>query len=353
MQDEDYELIERQIGYKFKNRALLRQAFTRKSYTAETRKGENNEVLEFIGDKVLDIIVVKTLSRRFGKINDCNEYKSEYSEGKLSEIKKTFVESKMLSSRIESLGFEKFLIMGKGDIKIGAQNDMHVKEDLFEAILGAVAIDSDWDMQSMEDAVEMMLNPESYIDNGFHEVFDYVAAIQQWQQKKDGKLPDYRYCDKNDYTPCESLSAQRKNERKRLEFGFGNTVCELRIDDGEPFVGYGKSKSQARVNAAKLAYNYLEKEKLLHTISDDIDKPSLERAVGQLQELAQKDYISLPVYDFTENYDDNGNPAWTCYCSVKEFGDTYTETCGSKKEAKRSVAYRMLLHVLETKIEAV
>ena len=59
----------------------------------------------------------------------------------------------MLSARIDELGFTDFLIMGKGDRKINAQNDIHVKEDLFEAILGAVAIDSDWDMQSMQDVV--------------------------------------------------------------------------------------------------------------------------------------------------------------------------------------------------------
>ena len=50
MQNEDYTLIEAQIGYEFNNRMLLQQAFTRKSYTNETHDGDNNEVLEFIGD---------------------------------------------------------------------------------------------------------------------------------------------------------------------------------------------------------------------------------------------------------------------------------------------------------------
>ncbi len=58
--------VQRQIGYEFKNIDLLEQAFTRRSYTEENG-GENNEVLEFLGDKVLDFIVVKMLSERFGK----------------------------------------------------------------------------------------------------------------------------------------------------------------------------------------------------------------------------------------------------------------------------------------------
>ena len=69
MQNEDYSLIEAQIGYEFNNRMLLQQAFTRKSYTNETHDGDNNEVLEFIGDKVLDLVIVKALSEYYGDVN--------------------------------------------------------------------------------------------------------------------------------------------------------------------------------------------------------------------------------------------------------------------------------------------
>ena len=91
--------VQRQIGYEFKNLDLLEQAFTRRSYTEENG-GENNEVLEFLGDKVLDFIVVKILSERFGVFEKeeqdptrwnkklfTGNFISEVSEGKLSEIK--------------------------------------------------------------------------------------------------------------------------------------------------------------------------------------------------------------------------------------------------------------------------
>ena len=58
-------VVEDQIGYEFKNKLLLRQAFIRKSYSEENG-GENNEVLEFIGDKVLDMAVIRYLSERYG-----------------------------------------------------------------------------------------------------------------------------------------------------------------------------------------------------------------------------------------------------------------------------------------------
>lgn len=349
MKDEQYTEVEQQIGYEFKNRLLLQQAFTRKSYTTETHDGENNEVLEFIGDKVLDLVVVKVLAEYYGEIGNGKEYECEYSEGKLTEFKKHLVESKMLAERIDEMGFADYLIMGKGDRKNNVQNETHVKEDLFEAILGAVAIDSGWDMDSIQDAVEMMLHLDCYLENGFDTDNDYVSIIQRWSQKTSGELPDYRFMEKDLYQTNRMIHCYTfTNKRNRMEAGEGDIVCELRIDDGEPFVGFGYSKSLARMAAAELAYDYLDEQGMLRTMEDEIDEPTLERAVSQLQELAQKGYFSFPNYEFTEEHDKNGNPVWTCECSIEEYGDSYyndTKT-SSKKESKRIAAYEMLLSIL-------
>ena len=348
MNNEDYYAIEQQIGYEFHNKTLLQQAFTRKSYTNETHDGENNEVLEFIGDKVLDIVVVRVLSEYFGEIDDRDEFKCRHTEGKLTGIKKKLVESKMLSARIDELGFAKYLIMGNGDRKINAQNDAHVKEDLFEAILGAVAIDSDWNMDSMQDVVEMMLHLEYYLENGFDDDCDYVSLIQQWYQKQTGNLPDYNFISLTDNDRGSIFRTHGYlRQKNRIEISDGNFICELRIDNGEPFVGFGYSKSHARTVAAKLAYNYLNEEGLLFTMSDKVEDSTPENAINQLQELAQKDYCSMPDYNFKEDHDDNGNPIWTCDCGIKGYDFCHSGTSYSKKEAKKQAAYQMLLYVLE------
>ena len=347
MKDEQSSEIEQQIGYEFENRLLLQQAFTRKSYTDETHDGDNNEVLEFIGDEVLDMIIVKILTEYYGEINDRNEYECEYSEGKLTELKKHLVESKMLAERIDELGFADYLIMGKGDKKNNVQNEPHVKEDLFEAILGSVALDSGWDMDAMQDVVEMMLHIDCYLENGFDTDKDYVSIIQQWQQKRIGELPDYRFTDKQTYDINHLLRCYTfTNRRNRMEAGEGHIVCELRIDDGEPFVGFGYSKSLARMAAAELAYDYLDEHGLLRTMQDEIGEPSRERAVSQLHELSQKGYFSSPVYEYEEDHDEDGNPVWTCEVSIAEYEDAYFYEASSKKEAKRLAAYEMLLSIL-------
>ena len=363
MNDEHYTEIEQQIGYEFKNRLLLQQAFTRKSYSDETHDGDNNEVLEFIGDKVLDLVIVKSLAETYGEVNDRDEFNCEYTEGKLTEFKKRLTESKMLAERIDELGFAKYLIMGKGDQKKNVQEEASVKEDLFEAILGAVAIDSDWDIDTMQEAVEFMLHLDYYLENGFYDENDYVSLIQQWNQKKSEELPNYRFLDLLD----RNISNTQRQSFLRnaglysmlvTDYGLramdnpeATIICSLSIGGYGPFVGYGWSKSQARMDAAERAYNYLDNEGLLFTMADEIDEPSPEKAINQLQELSQKGYFSMPIYTFEEKHDKNGNPYWLCRCEVQDYVYWYQCKANSKKEAKRQAAYDMLLSILNEENE--
>ena len=327
MTKKELEHIEAQIDYTFDNPQLLRQAFTRRSYTEE-RGGQNNEVLEFIGDKVLDFVVMKNLSLYYGDMNKRDEYYlcDKMDEGDLTEIKKKLVERKMLAHRIDSLGFQDYLLMGKGDRKNNVQEDDKVKEDLFEAIIGAVTVDSDFDMNEMEEVVGLMLNLDYYLANGFDDDEEnYVALIQQWFQKKEYGLPEYQFDEGDDM----------------------NFSCSLYIEAcDEEFTAEGDSKSEARLAVAEEAYFYLQEEGLLTTIIDEIGEPELDRAINQLQELAQKGYISFPEYEFEQDYDDYGNPLWYCYCDVDEMDGRSKGYNSSKKDAKKYAALFMLRAVV-------
>lgn len=99
MTKEELATIQERIDYYFQKEDLLLQAFTRKSYAMENG-GCDNEILEFIGDKVLDLIVVKYLSDIYGSYaNDDEEYDSndflcEYDEGELTEFKARLVQKR-------------------------------------------------------------------------------------------------------------------------------------------------------------------------------------------------------------------------------------------------------------------
>lgn len=357
MDQQDLQFIQASIGYKFQNEDLLQQAFIRRSYAKENGGGDN-EVLEFIGDKVLDLCVVKFLTDTYGYFSsDCddfdssqdwNEFFSHYTEGKLTEYKQRLVEKKMLAHRIDMLGFSDFLIMGNGDVRRNIQQENSVKEDLFEAILGAVALDSQWNLQKLESTVDVMLDPAGELQSKNNE--NYVQFIYNWVERKHGSIPIFRH-EQFSYLsswriPFDGVSQTFPlNQPDYLSL---KQCCYLRIDNHLPiFRGFGKSKSDARRGACKTAYDYLAKNNLLYTIREEIDHPCREQAINQLETLARRGYFSLPAYDFELKHDDDGNPVWVCRCCIAEYDDCYWAESSSKKDAKKDAAFSMLSYVLD------
>lgn len=357
MEKKDYQFIQVQIGYEFKNLDLLQQAFVRRSYSMENG-GEDNEVLEFLGDKVLDIIVIKLLASKYGfMLSECddfnadeefNEFACEKTEAELTEMKKRLVQKKNLAERIDILGVADYLIMGKGDIQQNANEEYSVREDLFEAILGAIAVDSNWNMEAMQSAVEIMLAPESVLTDGGED--NYVSLIQEWTLREKNDIPWYHFekggYQSTYYFPFNGISQN---------FAWGDMTanevkyhCYLRLTENLPaFRGFGKSKSEARRNACKVAYEYLEKNDLLISIRNEIDNPNKNDSINQLEILARRGYFSIPRYDFEESYDRNGNPVWKSKCYIQEYKKYFLAESSSKKDAKKTAAYKMLLYVLE------
>lgn len=170
--------VQKKIGYVFNNTDLLIQAFRRSSYSSQYG-GENNEVLEFLGDRVLDFYVVKVISDRFGFVknqsnfyhqeNDLNEYciVANKKEADFTEIKKQIVSNETLAKRIEILGFFKYMYLGDADLENPKFKEslIKVKADLFEAILGAVAIDSNWNQTELQKVVEFTLQIDNFLDD--------------------------------------------------------------------------------------------------------------------------------------------------------------------------------------------
>ena len=350
-----YNAIQAQTGHIFKNRELLKQALTRKSYSEENG-GENNEVLEFIGDKVLDYAVVRYLSEYYGSFTDDGSYHCDLTEGELTELKRSMVEKCSLADRLDVLGFSDFIITGKGDTLQNVSQQMSVKEDTFEAVLGAIALDSDWDFEEIQSAIELMLDPESFIDD-FEDRFNYVSAIQIWEQKKNGTIPMYMFINRGyhaelafnpfgmDWKP--GVITVHPDLRRNQYYDYKYT-CFLKLLDNLPvFRGFGESKSDARKAVCEAAYKYLEEHKLLFTMKDELRDSTTDDPIGQLEILARKGYFTIPVYDYVEDHDNDGNPIWTVTCRIPEYKTEYSSQASSKKAAKRASASAMLEYVTQ------
>src|SRR4030081_3347671 len=100
----DLMLLQTRLGHTFKNAALLQQALTHRSHSAL-----HNERLEFLGDSILNCVVVAELFERFG----------ELSEGELSRLRAQLVREETLYQVAQTLGMGDHLQLGEGELKSG------------------------------------------------------------------------------------------------------------------------------------------------------------------------------------------------------------------------------------------
>lgn len=349
MNEKEKIFIQDQIGYRFNNVNLLEQAFTRRSYSQENG-GADNEVLEFIGDKALDLIVVLYLSNKFGSINEqSGVYESQKTESELTEMKRKLVERRALSERVEWLRLDRYLIMGDGDQKNNINEKISVKEDLFEAVFGAVALDCDWDLKVLNSVFETMHEPDSFLFDDDRD--NYVSLIQEWALFKQGTVPYYYYSKNTAIWGYNNMP--KVNGPVVLEtvqpFESQDYYCLMKLGDyGTFFVGYGKSKSEARRKVCKIAYEHLtEQGEMNLSIQDEIENPTEQQAINQLETLARRGYFEIPEYRFVETHDSNGNPIWQAICMIDNIEKEFEAVSSSKKEAKKKAAFKMLNYVLE------
>ena len=102
----DIEIFEKNIGYTFKNKNLIKTALTHTSY-AHDNKVESNEKLEFLGDSILEFVVSDYLYRNYKKLR----------EGEMTKVRATVVCEQSLYKIATNHNFSDFLFIGKSEIK--------------------------------------------------------------------------------------------------------------------------------------------------------------------------------------------------------------------------------------------
>ena len=180
--------------------SILDQIFRRSSFAAET--GENsNEIFEFIGDQVLNYYVVKIIANRCGSFSLTDGYTFRIRENQFTQIKQSFVNNDALAKIIDEWDIAKYLLLGKCDIKNNVVNESKVKADLFEAIIGAIAIESNWNSDILETAISKALDVDtkitSMIESDYKvQLFDIDTAIttlKELSEKAYCKLSPYEF----------------------------------------------------------------------------------------------------------------------------------------------------------------
>ena len=324
--------IEKKIGYTFKDKSLLKQAFTRTSFCNEHINEkvpyQSNEVLEFFGDSVLSLaiatLLVKGNSQRYQ-----NGLKTSWDEGDFSTIKSKLSDKKNLSGVTGQLGIEEFLLMGEGDQKLGISREMSVKEDLFESVIGAIYIDSDYNVNRVMTVVERLLNLKEYMKSDTPPIQSNKNALQEWCASKAHKRENPIY-----KTLSESGPDHKKIYRRGVYIG------EVLYGIGE-----GKNLKIADSEGAKIALEALKNE---YEISLKNTKAQDKSPATKLREYASSEHKAPPSYkDLGESeYSTIQKRDFAVECifdSYREIGRGET-----KSEAKSNAVLRVLEKIKRT-----
>lgn len=173
---ESYSRLEESLGYKFKDRAILTEALTHSSYSNETKargsEAECNERLEFLGDSVLSLAVTGYLFEKY----------REFQEGDLTKIRASVVCEKALAKFAAKINLGDYILLGHGEDMNHGRERASILSDAFEAVLAAMYLDSDEDMEVIRRFVLPHVTAE--IGDGRSEKFvDYKTALQQIVQQ--------------------------------------------------------------------------------------------------------------------------------------------------------------------------
>jgi ribonuclease-3 len=182
----ELEPLERQIGYRFKDRGLLEHALTHRSRVHEDASGGvfDNESMEFLGDSVLGFVIADMLFRQF----------PQHNEGQKSKLKASIVSAASLARLGERINLGEFLILGRGEEKTGGRRKLALISDCYEALIAAIYLDGG--IEPARTFIERQFASliQEARRTGAHATFteDYKSALQEWLQSHDRGLPAYR-----------------------------------------------------------------------------------------------------------------------------------------------------------------
>jgi len=222
-----YHELEECLDYQFKNKDLIIEALTHKSY----KKVFNNERLEYLGDAVLNLIVGEFLFNKFPSSN----------EGELSKIRASLVNEKGFTKLALAINLGDYIYLSEAEDRNQGRKKASILSDAFEAIMGAIYIESG--LIVLKPMILKLLD-ENYEEINLNELFsDYKTALQEVTQAKFGAIPVYKL-----------ESAIGPDHEKEFELS-------LWINDKHYATAKGKSKKLAQQASAKIVLNQLEGKK--------------------------------------------------------------------------------------------
>jgi ribonuclease-3 len=226
---EDIEKVKLKINYNFKNKALLREALTHRTYAVENSLPYDNQRLEFLGDAVLEIILSEYIFHLY----------PEAKEGELTKMRSAMVNQHSLATLARKIDLGIFMITGKGEKESGGCDRDSTLSDLFEALIGAFYIDAD--LEIVKEFVLELVKKEYPDPKALLLDLNPKGILQEYSQKKWNAPPIY-----------EILSVKGPDHAPVF-------TVEVIIDQVRA-LGKASSRKQAEIEAAKNAITIISEK---------------------------------------------------------------------------------------------
>ncbi|MDX2307304.1 MAG: ribonuclease III [Hyphomicrobium sp.] len=214
-----YRKLEAKLGYKFKSQALLQRALTHASVRGGKAAPQDNERLEFLGDRVLGLAVAGLLDESF----------PEAKEGELARRLNKLVCGRTCANVGRALELGPDLVLSDAEAQSGGRDKETILADAVEAILGAIYTEAGFDRASV--VVLRLWQPFTDAEHP-RVAADSKSRLQEWAQGRGLALPQYRVL-------------ERKGPDHAPHF-----TAEVRIANLAPAPGEGSSKREAEQAAA-------------------------------------------------------------------------------------------------------
>ena len=224
----NFEIIENEIGYEFKNKQLLETALTHTSYAYENKK-QSNEKLEFLGDSILEFVSSEYIYHNYPKLK----------EGEMTKVRASVVCEDSLQKIAKMHNFSDFLYLGKSERTSQKEVRPAIMADSIEAVIAAIFLDG-----GLEETKKFILNNLAKpIENATKNIGqkDYKTVLQEVLQKNGNVDIEYVIVDEKGPDHEKVFTAEVK---------FNNKILAT---------GEGKSKKQAEMEAAQKALENIKK----------------------------------------------------------------------------------------------
>lgn len=223
--------IEKNIGYTFKNKKLLTQALTHRSYTNEHEGETHNERLEFLGDAILQFISTEKLYQAYADVT----------EGELSMYRSLLVKTEFLVMVAETLDIPNHLRVSTGQKKDLKTTSTALFADAVEAVIGALYLDDGLKTAAIFIEEKILHNMEEHLTKT--PLQDAKTALQEETQQDIDITPNY-----------DVLHEEGPDHAKTFTVG-------VFIKETLYAKGVGKSKQEAAQKAAEQALGKYKKER--------------------------------------------------------------------------------------------